>query len=139
MGSLGRTGRRVVRCRRRKREGLGPNRDVVAFTPVSDGCGSGAETDDPGSPFVVEHGLAGLKGTGSSELHLQHLRAGDRVQSKRIHARKFGRTPLRPSMRRLRHVASVAVDPVDRRIRQSPDPRGSEAARPGEDRADERS
>jgi len=77
---------------------LGWNSDLVAFAPISDGCGVGADADDPGSPFLVEYGLAGLKGTGGSELHLQYLRAGNRVQPERVHARKFGRVHLRPSV-----------------------------------------
>jgi hypothetical protein len=46
---------------------------------VLDDRGAAARTDQSGSLPSVEHGLVRLEGAGETELHLQELRAADRV------------------------------------------------------------
>ena len=48
--------------------------------------GALADADEPGASLLVDDALLGLKCARPSELQLEHLGAGDRVHSKRVHA-----------------------------------------------------
>jgi hypothetical protein len=63
---------------------------------MSDHCGSVVHADEPGASISVQDCLVRLKGGGRTELQLQEFRAGDRVQTERVHTRKV-RQPLRSS------------------------------------------
>ena len=93
-GSGGRTKRGVVRFRQWEGEGLKWNRDWVALTPMSDHCASVVHADEPGASISVQDCLVRLKGGGRTELQLQEFRAGDRVETERVHTRKV-RQPSR--------------------------------------------
>ena len=92
----GRTLRRVAQVLRREREGLGRNRDRVALPPMPDDRIAVAHAYEPGPAVSVHHRLVRLKGSEPAEPQLQELRAGDRVHSERVHARKFGSAFARP-------------------------------------------
>ena len=83
-----RTERGVVLSGRREREGLGRNRNGLTVTPVSDDRGTVADADEPGASVSVHHGLFRLEETGGAELQLQEFRAGDRVETERVHVGK---------------------------------------------------
>lgn len=53
---------------------------------MPDDRGALADADEPGGLLLVHDALLGLKCAGPSELQLEHLGAGDRVHSKRVHA-----------------------------------------------------
>jgi len=84
----GRRTARTVRFRRREREGLEGNGYGMVVARVSDDCGAVVHPDEPGAPVAVQHRPIWLKEAGRAKLHLQQLRAGDRVQPKRVHTRK---------------------------------------------------
>ncbi len=46
-----------------------------------------AYADEPGAPALMHHGLIRLECSERAELQLQELRARDRVQPERVHAR----------------------------------------------------
>lgn len=88
IGSFGRTSHRVRLFRWWEGESLKRNRDWVAAAPMSDDRVAVADADEPGASVSVDHGLVRLKDAGQAELQLQEFRAGDRVHSERVHARK---------------------------------------------------
>jgi hypothetical protein len=53
---------------------------------MSDHCGSVVHADEPGASISVQDCLVLLKAGGRTELQLQEFRAGDRVQTERVHA-----------------------------------------------------
>jgi hypothetical protein len=46
---------------------------------MSDERDAVSDSDEPGAPVAVHHGLIRLQDASSTKLHLQELRAGDRV------------------------------------------------------------
>jgi hypothetical protein len=69
----------------RERQSLERNRDRATVGSVSDYRGALAHADESGALVSVHHRLLRLKGASRPELQLQELRAGDRVQSERVH------------------------------------------------------
>jgi hypothetical protein len=58
----------------------------MTVIPVSDDRGAVAHADEPCAPVSVHYGLLRLEGSGPAEPQLQKFRAGNRVQSKGVHA-----------------------------------------------------
>jgi hypothetical protein len=88
VGSRRRTPCWLERVRARGRECFGRDHDRVGVVPMSDDRGALTDADEPGASLPVHDALLGLKCAGPSELQLEHLGAGDRVHSKRVHARE---------------------------------------------------
>jgi hypothetical protein len=127
-GSGRRTQRRVNLCRRWEGKGLGRNRDGMALTPISNDRGAVAGADEPGASVSVHYGLVRLKDAERAELQLQEFRAGDRVQSKRVHARKVRQESHSSFKARVGKIANAGC-PIPATGPSCPALRGRSAAR----------
>src|SRR4051794_754745 len=84
IGSGRRTLRRVTLLLRWDRQCVERDGDGMAAAPMLDDRRAVLDADEPGAPTVVHNCLVRLKG----DLQLQESRAGDRVQTDRVHLRE---------------------------------------------------